>query len=330
MKSIKINDQQIQYAPIFDGYFYSSFHSQEKPSEFWKNEDILIKTIKKSADFFNPDIVMLEETAPANMMMMGCKIDLSYGFVPLFVSKAVNNKSDIEKITPFSKKGGAAQRIIPELTRHFKGQRLTTCAVKAPFETAFVMRGGSEFMIDLKKDPVFITEMLDVVWDAVKPVIKDLAEFGVDIITIKDSVASSSLISPATYEQFAFLLEKKMVEEIKFNNMIPLLHICKKSSPIFKLMVNTGASILECDSQNNFEEIINLLKKDQCLKGNIDSVSELEEDFEIFYKNRLPNLCKLSDQSGKIIISTGDSITPNTSHDKLLKIEKFVRNYNNE
>jgi len=330
MNYIKILDHQVQYPPIFDGYFYSSFHSQDKPSEFWTNEDILIDTIKKAADFFNPDIVMLEETAPKNMVMMGCKIDLSYGFVPLFVSNAINKKADIEKIKPFSKKGGTSERIIPELTSHFKGHRLTTCAVKSPFETAFVMRGGSEFMMDLKKDPGFITELIDVIWDAIKPIIKQLSEFGVDIITIKDSVASSSLISPKLYEKFAFKLEQKMVEEIKSNNMIALLHICKKSSPIFNLMINTGADILECDSLNDFNKIIGLLEEDQYLKGNMDSVSEIEENFEFFYKTRLSDLCKLSEDSGKLIISTGDSITPNTCHDNLLKLEKFVRNFNNE
>lgn len=169
------------------------------------------------------------------------------------------------------------------LKAHFGDELAIRGPGTGPFSLASYLGGGTEnFLMEIAtaevdEDDILaqsILDLMDISSDALIAFLKAMAEAGVDVVMVGDSLASLSMISPAIYEKYVFPFECKVFSAINpiihARGGVSLLHICGQTSAILNLMSKTGADILEIDSQVDIGEARQLYGDKVAFMGNIE------------------------------------------------------------
>jgi len=142
--------------------------------------------------------------------------------------------------------------------------------VMAPFTLAALLRGTEAFLFDLMEDPGFARELMEFAKESMLELI-DLAVLEGAVPSVADPLASTSVISPAMYREFAFPYEKELVEYIRNIGFDAMLHICGETEPILKDVVGTGADLFSFD-RVPVNTVVEKVGRSMRLIGNIDPV----------------------------------------------------------
>jgi uroporphyrinogen decarboxylase len=138
-----------------------------------------------------------------------------------------------------------------------------------------------------------------------------LLDAGAHVVTIGDALASGSLISPKTFERYAFPYQQQLAQSIRERGAMFSIHVCGKTNHVIGRLVDTGAHILEFDAPTDFEVAWQAAQGKACLLGNV-AVSEVltlgsPEQVEAECRWRLD---KVKPESG-YILSSGCALSPN-------------------
>jgi MtaA/CmuA family methyltransferase len=114
----------------------------------------------------------------------------------------------------------------------------------------------SEFLLDiaLNEKPDEIQHLLDFCRQVSYRYAVAQIEQGAHATSIGDSPSGPDVISPKYYHQYAYPQVKKLVNDLKSENILLAYHICGNSTPIIKEMVDTGAAILEIDQKADMQK----------------------------------------------------------------------------
>ncbi|MBF0529480.1 MAG: uroporphyrinogen decarboxylase family protein [Deltaproteobacteria bacterium] len=138
-----------------------------------------------------------------------------------------------------------------------------------PFTTAANIRGPEHFLRDLHRDPKFVHNLLRFATDSIFPFARAAYMLGA-AIGLADPVASGTLISPGQFKEFAFPYLKELVTRLaEFAGVPPSLHICGKTSRIWREMADTGARVLSLDDEIDLAEARDAVGDRVALVGNI-------------------------------------------------------------
>jgi MtaA/CmuA family methyltransferase len=96
-------------------------------------------------------------------------------------------------------------------------------------------------------------------------------EAGAHVVTIGDAIASGSLVSPATYADYAFPYQKALAEQIHQRGGRLSIHICGNMTRVMDQFVDTGADVLEFDTPTDFDTAWRAARGRTCLLGNVDT-----------------------------------------------------------
>lgn len=295
---------------IIDNFYYPT--NLSNPKRFNLDEGPMLSAIKAAYGLFNQDgLVVFPAPARNPYEFLGCRIEYNEIGIPLYVSNAVNNEKDIDRV-PVRNIEGSRLNIIREV-KNFSGDSFIAIQVISAFELACLLRGVKESYLELKRNPGLMKKLIKRALEISKASVDGYISAGVDNITIKNSLASSSMISPAMYLEFAFEADKELVRYVKDKGASATLHICRLSEPIMDLMVATGADILEIDSPNNIEKVARIVGRRAILKGNLDALNDVYK----FDKKKLAQKLNKLDKIPNLIVSTGDSVPFKTEKDNI-------------
>ena len=99
---------------------------------------------------------------------------------------------------------------------------------------------------------------------------------GADLIHCGDSLASCNVISPRTYERFAWPYQKRVFDAWREHGITTgLLHICGDSTKVLDLYRDTGADVIELDSAVDLAYASRRLDGTATIIGNVNTVTEL-------------------------------------------------------
>lgn len=138
--------------------------------------------------------------------IFGCKIDMLEDAVSVPASSILNNPEDLDKLKPIDPyKDGRLSVVLNTvaLLREKIGDIypiLGHCS--GPISLASTLRGGSKFVIDLKKRPEFVTRLLDFCADQLIIFSKALLDLGAVGVQMADAAGSPSMLSPQKYDEF--------------------------------------------------------------------------------------------------------------------------------
>jgi uroporphyrinogen decarboxylase len=216
-----------------------------------------------------------------NMMAeaMGCRMRTPEDGVSSVEDYIVKQTADIDKVTvPDPWKDGKlptnlqAIRIIRETV----GDGIPVLSyAPGPLTLSGILRKTSTLMMDLLRNPEFVHDLNKITAKASKAFALAKIKSGADIIVVADPSASTTMISPKMFEQFAFPYIKDVLSAVSKTKAIPSIHICGQTTPILEKMVETGARIIEVDHQVNLKEAKQKLGSRTCIQGNVNPTGAL-------------------------------------------------------
>ncbi|MGD0982837.1 MAG: uroporphyrinogen decarboxylase family protein [Acidimicrobiales bacterium] len=172
-----------------------------------------------------------------------------------------------------------------ELLRHAVGDEVALRAPgTGPFALASYFVGTQQWLLDVALAEAGLDEGKEAaVHHALGLAAAALIAFGnacfdagADLIQCGDSLASCNVISPRTYERYAWPYQKRVFSEWREHGISTgLLHICGDSSKVLELYRDTGAGLIEIDSAVDLAEAARRLEGSATIVGNVDTVSEL-------------------------------------------------------
>lgn len=200
-------------------------------------------------------------------------------------------------------------------------------ADQGPFSIACLLRGTTQFMMDLMtEEPSLIRDVLDYCRQVSAIFAKAQKDAGAHATSIGDAFAGPNLISPEMYRQFALDPEKMLTKEVQDYGIPFSIHICGNTNGIIRDMGTTGAKILEVDWMLDMKEARRVVPEDVVLMGNVDPSFPLvlgtPEQVDEAVK-------KLIEATGgrRHIISSGCAMGRNTPSENFKAFIKAARHY---
>jgi len=210
---------------------------------------------------------------------MGCKLEIQPDSVAFVKDQMIKEPNDLDKIevTDPERDGRLPIHLKAiELVKERIGKDVPIFKyVPGPLTLASVLRGQDQFLMDLVRKPDFVYDLLKPASESSKQYSVATVEHGADIVVVADPVASSTIISPNMFDQFAFSPIKNVIKSISDAGGIPSLHICGNTIPILERMLDTEARLIELDYKVDLEFAKDTVGKSVCLQGNIDPVGVL-------------------------------------------------------
>ncbi|MHB9111230.1 MAG: uroporphyrinogen decarboxylase family protein [Thermoleophilia bacterium] len=319
----------VPIVPVVDGYFAPKMIGRAN-DECFLDGNCLADALAASRKHFGYDGVLAEMGLGPEPGVLGAPMEVEGNDVPLVVENLIGGREDFErlKIPADSAAAGAGGKLEPveRLVSSSGGEYAVLGSVRSPFEYAATVRGLMEFMTDFYRDPEMVHDLIAAVMPATLAVGRALAEAGVDALVMKDSFASSSMISPDHYREFAYPAECEAIAELSAGIPV-ILHICRNSMPILEDMVNTGAAVLEIDSPVDLAAARQTVGDKVVLKGNIDAAAVIEKGSVEDVRTAVRAAMDAAKEGGRFILSTGDSLSLAAPEENLAALVSYGREY---
>ncbi len=143
--------------------------------------------------------------------------------------------------------------------------------IPAPFTTGMMLSDAHQFLIQTIREPDKIHKIMKKSLDAAIRFSYEVIDAG-GLPILVDPLASSSVISPKAYRDFAFPYEKALIDFLHRYDFDVILHICGETEPILDLLSDTGADLISLD-RVEISLAINRLAKHMRIIGNFDTSS---------------------------------------------------------
>lgn len=315
----------VPIVPVVDGYFAPKVIGRAN-DECFQDGNCLADALAEALGRFGYDGALAEMGLGSRPNVLGCPVEIEGNDVPLVVETVINGREDLERIGVPDPWADGKMEPVRRLAAAVGREHAVFGYVRSPFEYAATVRGLFEFMTDFYRDPELVRDLVAACLPATLAVGQALVEAGADAIVMKDSFASSSMISPDHYRQFAWPAEVEAIDGLK--GLAPVvLHVCRNSLPILGAMAETGAAVLEIDSPVDLAEAREIVGPAVVLKGNIDAVTVIEKGTRADVEESVKGAMAAVKDGGAYILSTGDSIPVSAPEENVAALVEFGRKY---
>jgi MtaA/CmuA family methyltransferase len=315
----------VPVVPVIDGYYAPKVIGRAN-DDCYLDDGCIAEALLASRERYGYDGILAEMGLGEKPNILGCTVEVEGNDVPLVVDTLVSDRDDLERVKAPDPWSGGKMEPVERLVADSAGEYAVLGSVRSPFEYAATIRGLAEFMTDFYRDPEFVHQLTAATRHATLVTAAALIAAGVDALVIKDSFASSSMISPDHYREFAYPSEAAVIGEIK--DQVPvILHICRNSTPILPLMAETGAAALEVDSPVDMASAREAVGGEIVLKGNIDAVRVMEKGTVADVEAAVCGAMEAAKEGGRFILSSGDSIPKGTPEENIRALVEYGRKY---
>ena len=206
------------------------------------------------------------------------------------------------------------------LFRQELGDSTAICGwVEGPMAEYCDLRSMQNAFLDLYDEPELVHETLELLCCNAEHFISAQIAAGANMIGIGD--AACSQLGAEFYESFAWELERRLVEHIHRSGVLAKLHICGNTAAILPRMAATGADILDVDHLvGDMTRFAGELNDHQVFCGNLDPVLDIQNADPAAIEAAGRRL--LAAMPGKLLLSGGCEITPETPPENLLALSR--------
>lgn len=315
----------VPIVPVLDGYYAPKVIGRAN-DECFLDGACMAEALAAAREKYGYDGVLAEMGMGSHPNVLGCPVEVEGNDVPLVVDAIIGGREDLEKLHLPDPWAEGKMDPVKQLVAAAGDDHFVLGSVRSPFEYAATVRGLIDFMTDFYRDPELVRDLVAACVPVTLVVGKALVAAGVDAIVMKDSFASSSMISPDHYEQFAWPAEVEAIAG--FKEIAPVvLHVCRDSMPILNRMAETGAAVLEIDSAVDLAAAREAVGDKVVLKGNIDAVSVIEKGSVADVEQAVRLAMEAARPGGRFILSTGDSIPVSAPEENVSALVEFGRKY---
>ncbi len=192
--------------------------------------------------------------------------------------------------------------------------------VPAPFTTGMLLSDPNKFLVQTIKEPEYVKKIMEKSAQAAIEFCYHIIDAG-GLPILVDPLASSSVISPKTYQEFALPYERAAIDFLHRYDLDVVLHICGNTMPILDLLPETNADLISVDKVD-LKTVIEKLSNRLRIVGNYDTSKLLFSTPEHIAKE-VKNMVKLGVTSHKgYIASTGCEVPTNASKEN---VKAFIK-----
>ncbi len=141
--------------------------------------------------------------------------------------------------------------------------------VPAPFTTGMMLSDPNTFLAQTIKDPGTVHKILQKALDAAIEFCYHIINAG-GLPILVDPLASSSVISPKAYKDFALPYERALINFLHRYDFDVILHICGDTTPILHLLPETAADLVSLDQVDLSVALASLSQRMRII-GNFDT-----------------------------------------------------------
>lgn len=200
------------------------------------------------------------------------------------------------------------------ISKDIKDKYLIVPGLTGPFSQLVFMLGLTETLLLIFDQPNELKQALE--WRTKKAIewADEMIEIGVDCVWIGEGAASSSLISPDTYSEFVLPYASKVVEHLKKNCIVTIMHVCGDINQSVGIIAKTGVNAMDIDYMVDLKTARNAVERQICLRGNLNPVDLLNMPYDILVEH-----CQKIIRSGgsPFVLSTGCLVARDTPKDNL-------------
>ena len=190
-------------------------------------------------------------------------------------------------------------------------------ALGTPFELLATTLDFEDITMALFENPDFLEAQLEKMTEITKHYAKEIEKADPDVLMLVDG--TSQTIGPTYYPQFSLPYTKTLVESL---SKPTILHICGNTTPILKMMAETGVNALSIDHPVDIQHALEVTEGKVALVGKIspqtlltgsreDIVAETEESLKL----------------GMHVVAPGCGIIPQTPLENLKAYLECVVNW---
>ncbi len=167
---------------------------------------------------------------------------------------------------------GALLEAIRLARAHYLGEVPIIVNCPGPLSCTARALGMTDAYLNMVLDPGMIKALLDKMATYIRNLTDATVAAGADMLILPDPASSTNLISPAMFREFAF---GPIREQVAATAAPIILHVCGKTLPIARDMVETGAAMISIDQQADITAVRKSIGDDVIIGGNMDPIAVL-------------------------------------------------------
>jgi len=262
---------------------------------------------------------------------MGCTLWVPPEGIPTVSQRVVNEPSDLGKIRVADPESDGRLpvhlRAIELVRKEVGGDTPLFRYVPGPFTLASLLRGQEKFLLDLFRNPDLVRSILKPATESSKRFAVASVERGANVVVLADPLASTSVISPKIFDEFAFPYAKEVVTAISDAGGVPSLHICGMTSPILRRMAATGARIVELDYLVDLQTAKEEIGRSVCIEGNVKPTRTLSSGRPQDVEMEARECIRKAAPGGGFILSSGCELPLNTPLENVRALVLAAKKY---
>ncbi len=250
--------------------------------EYLQDSEIFSKAQIAAYERYKPDIMVMMWDLSMDLEAMGNELRYPEDSMSVVTSEFLADKGNFSKLkVPDPKKDGRLPGYLQACLdmKEVAIDAPVSGVIAGPWTIAMGLRGATNLIVDTKKDPDFVHELMKVSVEATRAFTTALSEIGIGV-GYSEAPASIDLISPALYRDFVFPYHKELVGYFNEKKVGVGLHVCGYATPILQDLVDTGASNLSVDSKTDIAKAAELTRGKSVLIGNVPTEMFLAESKE--------------------------------------------------
>jgi uroporphyrinogen decarboxylase len=180
---------------------------------------------------------------------MGSEFDYPHTDLPVLKVPALSKKAVRDLPVPDPRNARRLPVYLEAIEYAYEavGDRIPILAfVPAPFTTGMMLSKPEEFLMQTIKKPQVIHEIMEISLKAAKTFCFHIMNAG-GLPVIVDPLASSSVISPRAFKEFALPYEQQLIDYLHRYDLDIILHICGDTIPILSLLPLSNADLISID-----------------------------------------------------------------------------------
>jgi uroporphyrinogen decarboxylase len=274
--------------------------------EFLQDPQAFAKAQIAAYERYKPDILIMMWDLSMDIEAMGNELRYPEDSMSVVTKKFLDDKGKLGSLqVPDPHKDGRLPGYLDACieTKKVVSEAPVSGVIAGPWTIAMGLRGATNLIIDSKKDPNFVHELMRICTEATRKFTEALAEAGIGI-GYSEAPASCDLISPSMYRDFVFPYHKELITYFNEKKIGVGLHVCGNANPILEDLVNTGASNISVDSGTVLKKAADTFSRKAVLIGNVPTECFLADSKEMM-KNAIRACLEQASKNSGYILAPG-------------------------
>lgn len=264
------NPDRCNIIPLVTSHAAEVAHMKLK--DYYTNGEAMARAQITAIEEYGHDAISIFSEVGIIAEAMGSDFDYPDEDLPVLRTPALTKQNIDDVKIPKPQRDGRLPVYLEAIEYAYQalGDRVPILAyVPAPFTTGMMLSDPNTFLIETIREPNHIKKIMEKSLQAAIEFSYEIIDAGA-LPIIVDPLASSSVVSPRAYKNFALPYERALIDFLHRYDLDVILHICGETEPILDLLLETGADLVSID-RVNLSAVIEKLSKKMRIIGNFDT-----------------------------------------------------------